>query len=39
MNSAEGESIQFNGVINPFDGNKNVRGVEDWLGEIEKMMK
>ena len=39
MNSMEGESIEFDKIINPFDANKNVRGVEDWLCEIEKMMK
>lgn len=39
MNSIEGESIKLGKDINPLDKEKNPRGVEEWLFEIEKMMK
>lgn len=39
MNSIDGEVIDFVDVINPLDKEKNPRGVEEWLKEIEKSMK
>lgn len=39
MASAEGEIIQFNSSVNPLDKEKNPRGVEEWLMEIELTMK
>lgn len=39
MNSLEGETIKLNKDINPLDQDKNPRGVEEWLYEIEKSMK
>lgn len=39
MNSSEGESIQLVREINPLDNNRNPRGVEEWLKEVENTMK
>jgi dynein heavy chain len=39
MYSAFGEYVEFLEEIHPFDGESNVRNVEEWLGEVEDMMK
>ena len=39
MNSSMNESVKFLNAINPFDREKNPRGVEEWLLELERNMK
>lgn len=39
MNSSEGEVIQLIRDINPLDAQRNPRGVEEWLKEVENTMK
>ena len=40
FNSQEGEQIALETPIDPYDvPRKNVRGVEEWLSEMEKAMK
>lgn len=39
MSSSEGEIIQLSNSVNPLDKEKNPRGVEEWLMEIEGSMK
>ncbi|KRX00189.1 P-loop containing nucleoside triphosphate hydrolase [Pseudocohnilembus persalinus] len=39
MNSVFAEEIQFLQAVNPLDRDKNPRGVEEWLQEIENQMK
>jgi len=39
MNSSEGEHIEFAKTISPLDSQKQPRGVEEWLNEIETQMK
>ncbi len=39
MSSNEGEVVQLINLINPKNKENNIRGVEEWLGELEKIMK
>lgn len=39
IESLEQEKIELDTKINPLDADKNPRGVEEWLMEIENSMK